>query len=536
VLRVGPKPCRAVCGMARPIPCEQARPSAASGAWFEALVVGDISKARAQSMSPGHHLVQGTVLVFLAEALFPLTGLITASFLTRSLGAGNYGLLTLTATLITWVEIAIVSLFDRTMVKAIGEAEDWNSIGAVLLRLHLLVGIAATVACWLLAKPCAVLFGEPGLASCLAIYAVDIPIFALAHAYRNILIGTGRFAGRASTSAGRWITRLILIVLLVELGFSVRGAILGGIGASLAELVIARHYVRPSWSAPAAAPVTIWDYALPVFLATLILRVLDMGLLLLKILGASAAQAGIYGAAQNVSFIMPAILALSLSPLLLSTMTRVKREGDLPAARTLAFNAIRAVVGMLPFAVVAAAASDEVAILLFGAQFADAGPLLAILVFAGLAIMMINLLSAIMIACGKPSWTLGVAAPLLPAALAGHLLAIPRFGPIGAASVTAVVASLGAFAGLLVVCRYLRIQLPTVTLIRSVLLSLMVYPLVSFWPAHGLAVMGKMAVAAVAVLGGFIALRELRQDEIDFVRSILRKSLSGKSAMNVHKN
>ena len=67
-------------------------------------------------MSPGHHLVQGTVLVFLAEALLPLTGIVTASFLTRSLGAGNYGLLTLSVTLVSWVEFAIVSLFARATV------------------------------------------------------------------------------------------------------------------------------------------------------------------------------------------------------------------------------------------------------------------------------------------------------------------------------------------------------------------------------------------------------------------------------------
>ena len=481
-------------------------------------------------MSPGHHLVQGAVLVFLAEALLPLTGIVTASFLTRSLGAGNYGLLTLSATLIAWVEFAAVSLFARATIKIVGDARDWRPIGAAVLRLHVFVSMGALAVCWTLAKPCAALLGEPALAAYLALYALDLPIFALANCHRNILIGRGKFSERARASAGRWITRLVLIILLVELGLSVNGAILGSIGASLAELAIARYYIRPSWLGPTVASASLWGYAVPIFLAAFLLRLLGLDLLLLKILGASAAQVGIYGAAQNVALVMPGILGVSLAPLLLSTMTRVMREDGFPAARTLGRNAIRTVIAMLPLAVVAAAVSDEVAILLFGARFAGAGPLLAILVFAGLAIMTINFLSAILIACGNPSWTLKLAAPLLPVAVAGHLVAIPRFGSIGAASVTAIVACLGALAGVIAVRRRLQIEPAAATLFRSVLLSSMAYALVRFWPAHGLAAVGKMAVASILVLGGFVALGEFRQKELQFLRSIIRHTFSRKPA------
>jgi len=108
-------------------------------------------------MSPGHHLLQGTVRVFLAEALFPLTGIVTAAFLTRNLGAGDYGLLTLSATLISWIELAISGLFARATVKIVGDAKDWRPIGAAVLRLHVLVSIGAMAACLALAKPCAAL-------------------------------------------------------------------------------------------------------------------------------------------------------------------------------------------------------------------------------------------------------------------------------------------------------------------------------------------------------------------------------------------
>ena len=434
------------------------------------------NKTQSPPMSPGHHLLQGTALVFMADALFPLTGIITAAFLTRNLGAGYYGLLTLSATLITWIELIIGSLFARVTIKIIGEAKDWRPIGAAVLRLHVFVCIGAMAGCWILAKPCALLLGEPELAAYLTLFAVDLPIFAFANCHRSILIGRGKYTERAMVSVGRWIARLVLIILLVELGLSVTGAILGMIGASVVELAIARYYIRPPWSWKKGIPVSLWGYAVPIFLATLVLRFMSMDLFFLKGLGASAAQAGIYGASQNVSFVMPGVFAASFSPLLLSTIVRVLREGDLAAARTLGRNAIRIVLALCPVAAIAAAESNEIAILLFGAQFADAGPLISILVFAGLAMMMINLLGSVLIAWGKPFWPLNIAAPLLPMAIAGHLFAIPRFGPTGAALVTAMVTGLGGLVSMITVKRLLKIDLPVVTLVRALLLSGMAYP------------------------------------------------------------
>ena len=476
--------------------------------------------------------MQGTIFVFLSEALFPLTGIITAAYLTRSLGAGNYGMLTLAATLVSWIQFAVNSFFSRATVKIIGDAEDWQPIGSAILRLHVSVGAAAMIVCWMLAYPVAKLLDEPRLAMYLALFAIDLPIFAAAYCHRNILVGKGRFAERAKAGAGRWIARLVLIILLVELGLSVQGAILGSIGASLVELAIARYHIRPRISNRAANMVTLLDYAVPIFLASMSLRLLGVDLFLLKILGLTAAQVGIYGAAQNISFVMPGVLSVSLAPLLLSTTTRVLKENDPKAARILGRNAIRTVIAVLPFAVVAAAVSDEIAVLLFGAAFSDAGPIIAILVFAGLAMMLINLLNAILVSYGNPSWVMLVAAPLLPTAIIGHLFAIPRFGLIGAASVTAFAAVLGAIIGLIAVWKRTRIPFPLSTLLRAILLSGIVYSLAHFWTLSGAAIVAKIAIAMLLIAGGFIAFGEFRQKEILFLRSIIQqnfKNTSGKS-------
>ena len=58
---------------------------------------------REQPDTPGRRMLTGGLQMLFANALFPLTGLITAGFLTRVLTTAEYGLFTLTATLIGWV-------------------------------------------------------------------------------------------------------------------------------------------------------------------------------------------------------------------------------------------------------------------------------------------------------------------------------------------------------------------------------------------------------------------------------------------------
>ena len=195
---------------------------------------------------PGRRMVDGTIRGFLAEALLPLTGLITAAFLTRRLGPADYGLFTLAAAVIAWIEASIVNVFARATCKFVAEAEDWRPIGTTVVQLHLAVSGCVMLSLWLLASPIAVLFNEPVLATYLRLFAFDIPLFSLARAHQNILIGSGGFNQRALVSAGRWIARLVLIVSLVAGGLAVPGALLGSISASLVEFALARFYVRPS--------------------------------------------------------------------------------------------------------------------------------------------------------------------------------------------------------------------------------------------------------------------------------------------------
>jgi O-antigen/teichoic acid export membrane protein len=470
----------------------------------------------------GHarHVAGGTVRLFLAEALLLPTGLVTAALLTRRLGPEDYGLFTLASVVVAWVEWTIVSMFARATVSVVAEARDWRTVGGAILRLHLLVSVAAAAALWLAAGWIAAILREPALAGYIRLLAIDLPLFSLAHAHRGILVGIGGYGRRALLSATRWISRMVLVVLLLDLG--VRGAILATIGASVAELVIARFLVRArlrdASSLPLRALVTV---AAPLFLYGVAMRILDrLDIACLKALGGSAADAGLYGAAQNAC-LLPAALSASFAPLVLSTLTRLLRDQAREEAARIARLALRAAIGLLPFAAVIAGTAREVVVLAFGAEFAPAAAPLAILVFAAVAMLFFSTATAIVTAGGKPAWTFAIAGPLVPLAAAGYVFAVPAHGAVGAAAVTAAAGGLGAVASAIAVRRVWAVVPPAGTLVRAALASAAVIALAQAWTTSGWGVALELAGLSAFCALAFLLLGELSRSEMRRILSLL---------------
>ena len=471
------------------------------------------------------HMLGGTIRIFLAEALLLPTGILTAAFLTRKLGAEGYGLFTLAATIVSWVGWSLTSIFTRATIKFVGETEDWRPVGATVLRLHLWVGGGAMLLIWLLADGVAMLLREDAIAGYLRLFALDIPLFCLAYAHRSILVGVGGFSQRAIATASRWMARLVLILLLVEMGISIWGAILGSVGASLVELVICRFYIRPSLFARSNFPVQkLWDYGVPLFLFALSMRLYEkLDLFALKILGGTAAQAGFYGAAQNLSLI-PGIFSLAFAPLLLSTLTRTLYAGDRIAAKKISRDAMRAVFLMLPFAGMTAGAAPEIVRLIFGKAFLPAAPLLAVLIFGALALAMISITTAILTAAGKPDWTFILTAPLLPLAIVGYRWLIPQLGAIGASIVFTSCASLGALVTVLAVYRLLQVLPPHQTIWRTILVCGLAHAIATYWSVVGFWLVLKLLAIAFVILLALLLLGEFTKSEISSISSMIRLS------------
>jgi len=467
----------------------------------------------------GRHLMRGTFSIFLAEALILPTGFITAVFLARYLGPSGYGLFALCASLVLWIEWISSSALTNATIKFVGEASDWKSVGSTLIRIQLTVALSVAALLWAAAPLLSRMFSEPVLTNYLRLFAMDIPIFCAASMNRNILAGLGAYTPRAWVTVARWTTRLVLIVSFVVAGFSVNGAILGTIGASIIELGVSLFYVRPSLFLRSSMPLRgLWSFAAPLFVSALSLRFFRLDLFALKVLGGTAAQAGFYSAAFNLST-PPALLSISLSPPLIATLSRLMKDGHPSEAKEIASAALSTVFWLLPFGAVAAGASRGIVELVFGQDFLTAAPIFALLIFAAIALHGVNVSIAILTASNHPMWSLNLTAPMVPVALLGHILLIPLLGGLGAALVTTFVASLGAVISVLTVYWKLGLTPSFRKALNSIIVSVFAYSVTLLLPVSGPVLILKLLGIGGLVILGLLALRDFTPRELVLLRS-----------------
>lgn len=447
--------------------------------------------------------------MLVAEALFPVSGLVTSAVLSRRLGVSGYGQFALAAMVISTIQWVLSAFLSRATIKVVGETEAWEPAGTAVLRLHAALSVAAGVLLAALAPFLAHLLGEPALGSELRLFALDVPLFGLAQAHASLLVARGRYRERARARALRWTARLVLIVLFVEAGMSVTGAILGSLGATVVELLAGRYHVKPSFSGATAQlhMGRLWSYAVPLFLSGLGSRILGLDLIVLKALGASAADAGLYGAGLSLS-VLPGILSLTIGPLLLSSLVRLRTTGRHDEGRRLARAALRGSLLVIPFAAASLGARREVVTLIFGASFVGTAPLLVPLISTGLALFVVSVSVAILTAEGRVRSTAALTLPMPILAVLGCLVAVPRLGPMGAACVSAGVTAAGCAAALALTRHFAGVTPGLATALRVALVSAAAWWLASVLPGAGLWLLPRLGVAYVACLAALFALGE----------------------------
>jgi O-antigen/teichoic acid export membrane protein len=466
------------------------------------------------SAPSGQHLLGGGLRILIAEGLFLPTGLVLAAFLTRNLGPHGYGLFTLATSITTWVCSGVNGTFSRATVRCVSEGEDWRSVSATVLRLYGGVSVSAAILLWFGASFVASLYDEPELTFPLQLLAFDIPIFCFAQAHRSILIGIGGFRQRAWLSVTRLVAKFVLIIGLVACGLSLTGAVLGSLGASFAELCVSRFFIRPSLFAARAFPLRkLWVYAGPLSLTALSFSLYGkMDVLLLKSLGVTTAHVGFYGAAQNIASV-PSLFPVAFSGVLLSSLSRWWRLGDIAHVQSLGRDALRAVLILLPIAAITAGASEEIVTFALGVKFLPAAPLLAVLILGAFAMMFVSVGLILFTASGNPRWSVFLAGPLVVIVFFAHLIVIPLLGAIGAALVSCGGAMLCALTALTIIARQWRIVLPFHTCWRSLVVCTIAYGAALAWPTSSFGVLCKLPLLFLGCLGLFAVLGEFTANE-----------------------
>lgn len=471
------------------------------------------------------HLLDGTAWGLLAEGLALPTGLATVVFLTRALGAADYGLYVLTVGFVLLLQAALSSLLTRATIKFVSEADDVDPVLTSVLRLHLAGGVALAAAVVLFAPALARVFGEPELTRLFRVFALSIPVEALAQAHIAGLIGLGRYRRRAWVRSTYWLSRLGLIVGLVVAGYGVEGAMVGAIGASLTALLVARRSIRPSLAGRALPASTILVFGFPLLLSglcTLLQRRVD--LFAFKAFGGNAEQAGHYGSAQNLA-IIPEMLASAFAPLLLSSMAQALRDGRPEHVRTLASDFLRVPLLLVPIAAAGAGAASEITSFAYGPGFSPAGDYLRWLLFVGVSTLIGSTAASVLIVHDRTRTVLLLSSLGLATSVAAFPLLIPRYAGVGAAVSTLLGSLVSVICGLVIVQREWGIRLPLGTTLRAALLAPPAWIVASLGPTEGVPLVLKLTAIALGIGLAFAATGEFTREEIGAVASRLSKRL-----------
>lgn len=469
-------------------------------------------------------LLWGSARVMAAEALILPTGLVLVAFLTDRFGAAGYGRYAAVAGIGAAFEVSAAAIFARATISLVGEREDWRPAGGTVLRVHLVAGLLAGAGLAVAAGPIGAGLGDPAVAGDLRLFAVEVPLFVFAYGHRSLLVGIGHFGRRAALSAVRWVARLGAVVAFVAAGLSVRGAILGMIAASVAELALARLWVHPPvLSGPRIPLRRVWEVTLPLAGAAIGLQIFDkLDLLMVKAL-VEPAQAGFYGAALNVALV-PVVLGSGMTPLLQSALAGLLRDGEERTALSLARGAIRLGFWLLPLVAVASGSAAELVAAIFPPRFAPAVTPLSLLLIAAWGVSLLSMTFSVLVAAGRSAHVLGIVATTVVLSAGGYAVAVPAAGLAGAAWVTLVAAAGAAAVGVASVERCWPGCVAFATAGRAAAVAAGAFVVARAWQSSGvmlvveLASLGTLALAALAMLG------EAGRAERDFLRGLVARA------------
>lgn len=466
-------------------------------------------------------LVTGSGVIFLAEALLFPTGLILTLYLTRALTTTEYGLFNLATSLVTLSESLVTATFSRATIKLISEADDWRPVGAASVEQALLVGTAAMIGVWLLASPVAAAVQEPRLAQYLALLALDIPLLCVADAHQRILVGLGRNTHRAVAGGMRWVPRMILIVLLVEGGLSVEGAILGTIGATVVELAASRYFIRPRLRAGSAADRRrLWAYTPPLFAISVSNLAFDrLDVYLVRLLGGSTADVGAYSAAKNLIRFVPVFLQ-SFSPVLLSSLGRLSRAGNREVARATLAAIVRWLIALFPL-VMALGVSADIVPFALGQDYAGAAGAFGILLVGAVAGFLVTVGTTAFIAQGWLRLAVGASLVGMVVGLGAMMVLVPQLGVPGAALAKLAAAAVGAGIVLVTFAVGWNVRPSASIVARSLAVSAIIAAVGSAWSAEGVLTLVKAAALGAAALIGIFLLGLARPSDLRAAAALL---------------
>jgi len=437
-------------------------------------------------------------------------GMAAFVYLSRRLGANDYGLYSVAFTLSLWCALPISLLVGGATIPMVAGHEQGRRFANTVLFCALVSGIGIGLLTFACAPWFAALLSSPGLVSPVRIMALDVPLTTIGGVYLLILTGQGRFTACAMAVAIYWVVRTGSAFLLVEQGWGLAGASFALPLASGCQCILGRMTSGFSiWNADRMSIKQMFKHSQFHAASGVAQRILEgLDLLAVKALVSTPGASGLFAAAQNVC-LPPLIAYNSTGGVVLEALSRLRRDQRFDEERQLFQDYLRASLIFSGLILAMSSLGTPIAVFLFGSSFATAGPIASVLLFAT-AFRVMSYAGRIQIAArGEPGRLVYPLFAIVAFAVILYLILAPIVGgylveTLGFPDETPAFALVAAVVAFLVTLVSLKsaiclgeITFPWLTLVRSATAGAIAGLVGLALPGSGVAVLGKIVAVSV---------------------------------------
>jgi PST family polysaccharide transporter len=449
--------------------------------------------------------------------LFLASGYVITVLLARELGPAAYGTYGLIMSLLLWLEGVVGLGIPRATTTLLPGSEHATIIAQSAHVLLLGTSLLLFALCWLFASDVAQFFAIQDGTRLFRIATLALPFFGVYLAYQGILQGRGWFWSLTISLIIYSVAKLLGVLSLLIIGFSVAAALVVNVLATVAPLVYLIGKSPPQFFFPARPFLRrILALAVPLSIFELAFQLLLSGhlWLLQRVSDASDIVLGYYVAALNIGR-LPMLVTTVLSGVVLASMSlALARRDDALAQRYLQSASRFVLVVVLPSCALGALHARELMILIYSEAYADSAtffrPLLSSFgVFTVLSIMLNGLVAA-----GRHYLVTAIVLALLPVLLLLSILMASISGPVGVANAFLVTLICGGVVA--VVAAFKRFGAPAraATVTRVVTATAVVMVVDRLWELSGAWALVELVALMLFYLFLLTLMRELRKEDL----------------------
>jgi O-antigen/teichoic acid export membrane protein len=452
----------------------------------------------AKNVPGAEPVARGLLMLGIGQASFILCGYVFHIYLARILGPTDYGLFGFVLTILVWLEISTYGVRDTAIQYINVSPRFFASLYRSFFRVQALISCVLFLLANLAFAPLALL--KTRYDALFLIALLDLPFMGLYQLYLGYLNAFRLYSRQSAGLIVYSITKMVFIILFVQVGWGAAGALLGNVFSSLFALITCSALFLPKRNSELAGGESVADntdvgVAVPSIKAIVassllfiiiplfynLMMSMDLWIVSLAVGGE---MVGFYVAAGTVAktvFFLFAIFYMTFFPAIVNALRTGNRTR---MSRLLYFSFALFIFTAFPASLLLAVNAKEITQLIYGPAYASASSVISILslayFFLSLKVFLVYILYAANYRKQAVSILLGITALSLP-----FIYFLTRWKNIqGAAFGTAIVCFIGAILSYFAMNKVMRLGWASKKMALSVALALLAYMPLAWVPKN----------------------------------------------------